>query len=362
MAKAKVVASIVEELKRKPQKKITYISSSCSLLNLALTGNVNHGFEAGTVVTFTGESSTAKSLIAGSILADMAYNPTFDDYDLIYMDSENGFKFEKEAFFGKLGAERIKEPDIKREDPPKSLTVQDMAIGIKKALRSGNKFVYVVDSLDGVSSMEDVAKTDEILSAYEDGRTTSGSYNGSKPKFLSQFFSQIAKPLADMESIIITISQTRDNMGGLGGKTRSGGKALGFYANTEVWLAPPFKNKTISKTVDGKEDDIGHRVTFKVKKNRVSGKPRAVTVSILTNYGIDDIATSLEWLAEYKFIDIKKIEIPNIDCVGTKDKVIKFIEDNDLEPVLKEYLQKCWDERESKLMPDRKPKFGGRNA
>ena len=362
MVKAKVIDRIVEELKRKPQKKTTYISSSCSLLNLALTDDVNHGFEAGTVVTFTGESHTAKSLIAGSILADMAYNTAFDDYDLIYMDSENGFKFEKEAFFGKLGAERIKEPDIKREDPSKPLTVQDMAIGINKAIRSGKKFVYVVDSLDGLSSMEDVAKTDEVLSAYEDGKSTTGSYNMSKPKFLSQFFPQVAKPLSDMESIIITISQTRDNIGGLGGKTRSGGKALGFYANTEVWLAPPFRNKAISKTVDGKEDDIGHRVSFKVKKNRLSGKPRDVTVSILTNYGIDDLATSLEWLAEYKFIDIKKIEIPEIDCVGNKDKVIRYIEDNNLESTLKTYLQKCWDERESKLMPDRKPKFGGKNG
>jgi RecA/RadA recombinase len=335
-----------------------YISSSCSLLNLALSDRVDGGFEAGTIISITGERHSAKSLTAGSVLATLAYDKNFDDYELIYHDTENGFRFDKEAFFGKKGARRIVEPEIEKDDPTAPHNVYDLSIGIKNAIKKGKPFVYVVDSVDGLTVPDDLAKAEEMESAYIKGKDTAGTYGTAKAKFLSNFFPRITKQIEESKSLLILISQTRDNVGGMAEKTRSGGKAIAFYSGTELWLKPPVQGAKIEKTVNGKKDQIGSRVVFTLKKNRISGKPRSVQVVLYIDYGIDDISTSLEWLINYGYATgDKKISIEGIDFEGTKDALINYIEENNLEGKLQEILQKCWLDREKRLTITRKPRF-----
>lgn len=340
-----------------PERQV-YISSSCSLLNLALSDRADGGFEAGTIISITGERHSAKSLTAGSILATLAYDKNFDDYELIYHDTENGFRFDKEAFFGKKGAKRIVEPEIEKDDPTAPHNVYDLSIGIKNAIKKGKPFVYVVDSVDGLTVPDDLAKAEEMENAYIKGKDTAGTYGTAKAKFLSNFFPRITKQIEESKSLLILISQTRDNVGGMAEKTRSGGKAISFYAGTELWLKPPMQGAKIEKTVNGQKDQIGSRVVFTLKKNRISGKPRSVQLVLYIDYGIDDISTSIEWLMKYGYANgDKKISIEGIDFEGSKDAMIKYIEDNYLEEKLSKILEKCWKDREERLTVVRKPRF-----
>jgi RecA/RadA recombinase len=66
---------------------------------------------------------------------------------------------------------------------------------------------------------------------------------------------------------LIIISQIRDKIGVMFGEkhSRSGGKALDFYASLIVWLT---ELKKIQKTIKGVKRSIGISVKAKEKKNQ----------------------------------------------------------------------------------------------
>ena len=113
--------------------------------------------------------------------------------------------------------------------------------------------------MDCLSSKEEADKFDQHKKAFRTGKKVPGSYGDGKAKKNSAGIRKLLSDLGKSDSILIIINQTRDNIGfGFDKKTRSGGKALRFYATTEIWSSVVGKLK---KNVRGKDRQQGNKST-----------------------------------------------------------------------------------------------------
>ena len=117
-----------------------------------------------------------------------------------------------------------------------------------------------------------------------------------KQKLIGQLFRQHIKRIEDTRLHLMIVSQVRENIGvTFGAKyTRSGGKAMDFYATHLLWLA---QIKKLDRTIKKQKRVYGIQVKATCKKNKVGLPFREAEYTILFGYGIDDIAAMLDWLA-----------------------------------------------------------------
>lgn len=281
-----------------------YLSSGLTLLNLATTNNPDCFIEKGTYDLFVGQSGAGKSMLATQILAEAANNPNFDGYELIYDDVEHGCLFDIEQMFGKKLAKRLRAP---RQDesgtPICSSTVEDFFFNIDDFQDAKKPFVYVLDSMDSLTSSSSDVKfeenKDQRRADLEKGKETSQltqGYGDGKAKQISGNLRRVVKRLPDTGSILIIICQVRENITGYGPKyVRSGGQALKFFAHEEYWL---YNLKMLTRTMDKKERQYGHLAKISLEKNRITGMKSTVKFPILIGAGIADADSCLDWLAE----------------------------------------------------------------
>lgn len=363
MKRTKKVSEIAKQVKKGRKKggekssPLLLVPTGATMLNLACADNVDGGWGVGKIVNLIGDSSSGKTMLAFTMFADMARMKKFDDYRFIYDDVEQALEFNVDNLFGKKVASRIEAPAYDEDGQAvHSDLVQDFFAYIQKAINKGKPFIYVLDSFDALTSKEEVKKVDETLKAHLRGTKTEGSYNVDKPKAASQILRSVKSKIKDTGSLIIVISQTRDNIGfGFEKKTRSGGKALKFYSSHEIWLA-------MVGQIMSKKRVIGNNVNAKITKNKITGKRRVVSFPIYYDYGVDSIASEIDFLIEEgywrgKGEKVKKIKVPEFNFEGSRRALIKKIEEEGLEQRLREITGKAWMEIEESLKLKRKAKY-----
>jgi recombination protein RecA len=166
-------------------------------------------------------------------------------------------------------------------------TVEDLFNHLDTVLKEAKKNVpglYILDSLDALSD-----------SAELDRGINEGSYGAAKAKQLSQLFRRLIRRLEQSNVCLLIVSQVRDSIGvAFGDKhSRSGGKALDFYASQVIWLA---HLKLLKRTISKVERPYGTRIRAKCKKNKVGLPWRECEFEIHFGYGIRDMEASAEWL------------------------------------------------------------------
>ena len=176
--------------------------------------------------------------------------------------------------------------------------------------KSNQPCLYILDSLDALSDAAEMERDME-----------KGSYGGEKAKKLSQLFRRLIRDMGNSNCTLIIISQIRDKMNVMFGetKTRSGGRALDFYASQIVWLAEVFKVKV---SVRGMDRIIGIEVRAKVKKNKVGVPYREADFIIRFGYGIDDETSLANFLKDAKVLDGKK-EFPETIAAIKEARLLK---------------------------------------
>jgi hypothetical protein len=284
-------------------------------------------------------------------------NPQFENYRLIYDNAEDGALMDLARYFGAAVAQRLEPPKTKDGVDIFSETTEAFYYNVNDALEGDQPFIYVLDSMDALQTLEDIEKFGEQKKAWEDGKETTGTYGMAKAKQNSTQIRGVVSGLRRTGSILVIISQTRDNIGfGFEKKTRAGGRALKFYATLEIWTSVTGQ---ISKTVRKKKRQQGITAQVHIKKNRVSGKDRKVEVPIFHSYGIDDVGSCVDYLLEEEHWQKRgqKVSAGDLDFVGTRDALIAHIEQNGLEDEVRDITGTVWREIEEACAVKRKKRY-----
>jgi RecA/RadA recombinase len=242
-------SSLSEQIKKKvsiPLKKqaVGHINPNdlvpmgSTLLNLAMSGSIEGGAKKGTMVNIIGSSHGGKTMLALTSFAETNRKESFKDYSFIYDDVECANSFNMPYLFGKQTARRIKSARPEKEEPFSS-TVQHFQANVSHYLKKDNPFLYVLDSFDALDAKEDQKKMEEMVDALEkDKKDVAGTYGMAKAKASSSILRNIISGLSKSKSVLFIVSQTRDNIDprSFSKETRSGGRALKFYAHHEMWL------------------------------------------------------------------------------------------------------------------------------
>lgn len=366
MAKSKDRAAEAERQLSRPQAinetldPATALSSGSTLLNMALTGTANGAFYPGKYYLFVGDSGAGKTMLTLTCFAEAARNPRFKNYRFIHDNAEDGALMDVERFFGKACSDRIEPPSGSQDNPVFSSTVEELYYNIDNAFNRKTPFIYVVDSMDSLDTEDDQDKFDERKQAHEAGKEAKGSYGMSKAKLNSGGLRRVFGRLKKSQSIIVFISQTRDNTDPLTSRfnkrTRSGGKALKFFCHAEMWA-------TIAGAVEGrarsKVRKLGVYAKVAVKKNRQTGRDVEVEVPILWSIGIDDTGSCVDYLVEEKHWKKLKGETIQTEEFGTmtREELIESIEEGGHVDRLKRMVASVWREVQREMTPVRKSRY-----
>jgi RecA/RadA recombinase len=201
-------------------------------------------------------------------------------------------------------------------------TVEDLFEDMNKVI-AGAKTpeLYIVDSLDALSDRAELERDMD-----------KGTFGAQKAKNLSQLFRRTVRDLSRKNVTVGIVSQVRSKIGISFGRdtTRSGGRALDFYASQVLFLA---KLKTLQRTVKGMKRPDGIALRAKVDKLKVGGFPfREADFNIKFGYGIDDEQACEEYLRKAK---------------------VKFTDDDSMGK-LRKLVEKHWMEIETSLLPPKK--------
>ena len=189
------------------------------MLNCCCSDSPFGGFQLGKIVTAPGPSQSGKSIVAMSTLAAVAHNPAFDEYDLIYDDSEEALEFDTRYLFGEKTYARVSPPGYdKSSEPLYSNTIQDLESNILLRCNKGDckPFIWIEDSLDALTSEEELEReyANAIIRA-KDGdhaKQIQQSYNTEKAKIIGRVLRLIKGYLKKARSTLIIIQQERSAM------------------------------------------------------------------------------------------------------------------------------------------------------
>lgn len=317
----------------KPQPKVSaggvqFLPSGGTILDLILGG----GYARGRITNIVGDRSSGKTLLAIEAAANHAVSKPAES--VRYAEAEAAFDREYAESMGLP-------PGVDLSEEGEITTVEDFGEDLVKFIKRYDGALYIMDSLDSLSS-----KAEQARELGED------SYATEKPKILGEMFRRDVSLIRDRNATLLIISQLRDKIGVTFGetKTRSGGRALDYYASQIVWLSEIEK---IKRTVLGVDRYVGVKVRAANKKNKV-GKPfRRGDFTILFGYGVDDEVSLLDWLVSNKAAQLLDKEH---DAYRKELAEMRAAKDRaalrELNKYLKEIVTDRWNRIEDKLEPD----------
>jgi len=316
----------VELTKREPP--VThFLSTGCTLLDLAIANKLPGGFPAGRSTQIFGGESTGKTVLAAEAIGSSQRQKGKAWLD----DTEGVWDLDRSETIHDVKPDELVQND--------SATLEELFdTNIRKAIDESIKIVapccYVTDSL---TTLPSVKETEEELGK--------ASYGTSRAKTLSAAFRKIQDDLNKTNLALLFIDQERDNVGVTFGDstTTPGGRALKFYASVRVRLSHEERIKNASEKI------IGVRLGFFTRKNKIAPPFREGSFRVLFDYGIDDIGSSIEWLHENDPIwkGKAKKDVPwEIDALKLKGRglnaLAEKVEGEGLEKELQNEVLRVW--------------------
>jgi recombination protein RecA len=260
---------------------LEFIHSGAAVLDCTLGG----GWALQRIGNIVGDFSAGKSLLAIEACAN--FHRQFPKGLMYYRESESAFN---EAYAAALGMPVDK---IAFVNPDEFVTVEDFYEDLTKCIEEARRrdahALYVLDSLDALS---DKAEQKEAFDA--------GTYGTGKAKMMGKLLRKCVGDITRARMSLLVISQTRDKIGSMfAAKTRSGGRALDFYASQVLWLHK-IDDLTRTLTRNGKKITrvTGVQIRAKCQKNKIALPYRQCDFTISFGQGINSLTSSLDWLED----------------------------------------------------------------
>lgn len=264
-----------------PKANLSFIRSGARLLDCVLGG----GYARDRIANIVGDTSTGKTLLV--IEACAAFHSTDPKGKIWYREAESAFD---QAYAAALGMPLQAVTFIDPDNPIE--TVEDFYEDVKACMaelrQQGVPGLYILDSLDALSDR-----------AEQKMKIDAGTYGAAKAKQLSRMFREVVREITSSGMTLLIVSQIRDNIGAMFGAkwSRSGGKALDFYASQVLYLA---HLETLHRELKGVRRPIGIHIKAKCEKNKVALPLRSCEFDILFGFGVDDFISSIDWLVAVK--------------------------------------------------------------
>lgn len=329
--------------RKKLKNTLQFISSGYGLFDCVLGG----GYPLGRIVNIVGDKSSGKTLLGIEACANF-YKTYKKDSKIWYLEVESAFD---KQYAQSLGMP-IEAVTFLNEEKENDGTVEFLYEQLEKVLEdeSCKQGLFIVDSLDALTDRKELERSMD-----------KGTYGADKPKMLSKLFRKLVRRLEEKQITFIVISQIRDKIGVVFGETksRSGGKALDFYASQIIWLTELGK---IKRTIRGVERVVGVSVRVRIKKNKVGMPFRDCDYQIEFGYGIDNVSSYLKFLVDVKkedllnkgFFEKTKLLKSTITRISNKIKKLEEKEFKETSAYIEQVCKKVWDDIENDFKPERK--------
>lgn len=342
--RTKISQQVKASIKTKIKPTSTYdgninslVSTGSTLLNLAISGGraKEGGIPSGILVEIFGPSGSGKTVL----LCEIAGAIQRLKGDIMFYDPEA--RLDKQ--FAKMFGLTIKNKNYSTPD-----TVTELFTATRKWEPENNKIIngIIADSLAALSTNLEM-------------ENDSGDKMGMRrAKEFSEELRKTCRIITKKDYLMICSNQIRVNAdAGLFGQKyiSPGGEALGFYSSLRLRTSKPKKIKEKTKLA-GKEITriIGIKVEVEVFKSSVWKPYRMAPLTILFDYGIDDVRENLQFIKDYSKHSTYTLKDKNVG--NSMNEAIKFIEEENLEKELKEQVIKLWNVIESKFESSRKIK------
>lgn len=317
----------------------TVISTGSTLLDLAISGGRvrGGGLPGGIVIEAFGPSGSGKTVL----LSEIAGAVQRQGGEVRFDDPEARLNKPFAAMFGL---------DIRKGNYHRPNTVTEVFNGTRnwkpEPQKKGIIHGHFADSLAALSTDLEMDKVE-------------GDKMGMKrAKDFSEQLRRTCRIIAEKNYIMVCSNQIRVNTDPMAYQkyTTPGGVAFEFYSSLRLRFNKPEKLKGPKTRVGKKEIQrvIGVDVLIEVSKSSIWKPYRTAPVTILFDYGIDDIRQNLQFVKDYT--KNKLYMINDRKLAVSLEESIQKVEELELEAELKEQVIDLWERIERRFKSDRKPK------
>lgn len=301
-----------------------WLSTGCTILDLAIANKLPGGFPSGRVSHVFGAEATAKTILAMEPLGSAQRQGGIANYQ----DSEGTFDAERAKLLHgiDLSPERW---HYHNPETIEGLWDEEIPAAIEKATDFPIAAMSV-DSLTAIAAAAEIADKDG-----EPVSLTGTGYAMQRAKQLSSAFRHYRYLLNTVNMGLLFVDQARDAVGSFRPTEKtSSGRAILFYSSVRVHL------KTAGWITNTKKIATGVKIGFTIEKNKVAPPYRKGEFYLYFDYGIDDVETNLRWLKDIVGGDYQIGDYSS----GRIDLAVKHVEENQLEGLLRDTVHAVWKE------------------
>ena len=312
------------------------VSTDSTLLDLAISGGRirGGGIPGGILVEIFGPNGTGKTILLSELAGDVQRKKG----QVMFYDPEARLNKPFARLFGL---------DTNKMDYSNPDTVPEIFSAVREWKPKPRNLIHGVfaDSLAALSTSMEMEDEDKM--------------GLRRAKEFSEQLRKTCRVLAQQNYLMVCSNQVRQSMEQFGAKYKSpGGEAIGFYSSlrlrTMFTTNPKIRRKA---RVAGKEIKrvVGVNIEVEVFKSSVWSPYHTAPVTILFDYGIDDIRQNLQFIKDHTHNTTYMLGEKKLDT--SMEKSIQIIEEGKLEDELREEVIDLWERVESKFKSDRKTKI-----